>query len=154
SRSLTEGWFADRLPDLNTENPVVARYLLQNSVWWTESSGLDGFRVDTVPYVSREFWSRWHAGLRKLYPRLTTIGEVFHRDPRVTAFFVGGQKRYDGFDAGLTTVFDYPLYFTLRDVLLHDAAVGQIAKILRDDGLYTRPDELVTFFANHDVTRF
>src|SRR5258706_318709 len=91
-RNLTEGWFVDILPDMNTENPVVAQYLLQNAIWWAESSGLDGFRVDTFPYVSRQFWSRWHAGLRRIYPQLTTIGEVFHPDPSVTSFFAGGRR--------------------------------------------------------------
>jgi glycosidase len=154
SRNLTEGWFVNILPDMNTENPVVAQYLLQNSIWWVESSGLDGFRVDTFPYVSRQFWSRWHAGLRRIYPRLTTIGEVFHPDPSVTSFFEGGTKRYDGIDTGLTTVFDYPMYFTLRDVLLGGAPAGRIADVLRHDWLYQRPEELVIFFGNHDVERF
>jgi glycosidase len=153
-RNLTEGWFVDLLPDMNTENPVVAQYLLQNAIWWTEASGLDGFRVDTFPYVSREFWARWHAGLRGIYPRLTTIGEVFHPDASVTSFFAGGQKRYDGIDTGVSTLFDYPLYFALRDVLLNGAPAGRIADVLRHDGLYPRPDQLVTFFGNHDVARF
>jgi glycosidase len=153
-RNLTEGWFVNLLPDMNTENPMVAQYLLQNAIWWTEASGLDGFRVDTFPYVSRESWARWHAGLRKIYPRLTTIGEVFHPDPSVTSFFVGGQRRYDGIDTGASTLFDYPLYFVLRDVLLNGAPAGRIADVLRHDGLYPRPDELVTFFGNHDVSRF
>jgi glycosidase len=152
--NLTEGWFADRLPDMNTENPMVAQYLLQNAIWWTESSGLDGFRVDTFPYVSREFWARWHAGLRRIYPRLTTIGEVFHPDASVTSLFAGGQKRYDGIDTGVSTLFDYPMYFVLRDILLNGAPVERIADVLRHDGLYPRPDDLVTFFANHDVARF
>jgi glycosidase len=153
-RNLTEGWFVDALPDMNTENPMVARYLLQNAVWWAESSGLDGFRVDTFPYVSRQFWSRWHAGLRKMYPQLTTIGEVFHPDVSVTAFFAGGKKQYDGIDTGVSTVFDYPMYFKVRDVLLKGAPVGGIADVLRHDALYPRPDDLVTFFGNHDVARF
>jgi neopullulanase len=152
-RNLTEGWFADLLPDMNTENPVVAQYLLQNAIWWAESSGLDGFRVDTFPYVSRQFWGRWHAGLRRIYPQLTTIGEVFHPDASVTSFFAGGQKRYDGIDSGVSTLFDYPIYFVLRDVLLNGAPVGRIADVLRHDGLYPRADELVTFFGNHDVPR-
>jgi neopullulanase len=138
---------------LNTENPLVAQYLLQNSIWWAEVSGLDGYRVDTFPYVSRRFWAQWSAGLRRIYPRLTTIGEVFHPDPSVTSFFAGGQKRYDGIDTGVTTIFDYPLYFALRDVLLRGAPAGRLADILRHDWLYTRPDELVTFFGNHDVPR-
>jgi glycosidase len=153
-RDLTDGWFFGILPDMNTENPIVAQYLLENAIWWAESSGLDGYRIDTFPYVPRAFWSRWNAGLRRIYPRLTTIGEVFHPDPSVTSFFAGGQKRYDGIDSGVTTVFDYPMYFALRNVLLHGAPVGRLADILRHDSLYVRPDELVTFFGNHDVPRF
>lgn len=154
SRDLTDGWFFGILPDMNTENPVVAQYLLENAIWWAESSGLDGYRVDTFPYVPRLFWSRWNAGLRRIYPRLTTVGEVFHPDPSVTSFFSGGQKRYDGIDSGVTTVFDYPMYFALLDVLLHGAPVGRLVDVLRHDSLYVRPDLLVTFFANHDVPRF
>jgi glycosidase len=153
SKNLTQGWFANVLPDLNTENPVVVQYLLLNSMWWTETTGLDGYRLDTLPYVPRKFWAAWHFALRRLYPNLTTIGEVFHPDPSVTSFFVGGQKRYDGVDSGLTTLFDFPLYFTLRDVLLRGAPAGKIAEILRHDSLYNRPDSLITFFGNHDVTR-
>jgi glycosidase len=153
-RNLTEGWFFGALPDMNTENPVVAQYLLQNSIWWTEISGLDGFRVDTFPYVGRKFWADWHAGLRRIYPNLTTVGEVFHPDPSVTSFFAGGVRRYDGIDTGLSTLFDYPMYFTLRDVLLHNAPAGRMADVLRHDALYPHPETLVLFFANHDVTRF
>jgi glycosidase len=153
-RALTDGWFFGILPDLNTENPIVAQYLLENAIWWAESSGLDGYRLDTFPYVPRAFWSRWNAGLRRIYPRLTTVGEVFHPDPSVTSFFAGGQKRCDGIDSGVASVFDYPMYFALRDVLLHGAPVGRLADILRHDSLYARPDELVTFLGNHDVPRF
>jgi glycosidase len=153
-RNLTESWLFGKLPDMNTENPVVAQYLLQNSIWWAEVSGLDGYRVDTFPYVGRKFWADWHAGLRRIYPYLTTIGEVFHPDPSVTSFFVGGVRRYDGIDSGLSTVFDFPLFFALRDVLLRNAPVGRIADVLRHDALYVHPDMLVPFFANHDVPRF
>jgi neopullulanase len=153
SKNLTQGWFANVLPDLNTENPFVAQYLLQNSLWWAETTGLDGYRLDTFPYVSRKFWASWHLALRRLYPNLATIGEVFHPDPSVTSFFMGGQRRYDGIDPGVTTLFDFPLYFTLREVLLRGAPVGKIAEILRHDSLYNRSDSLVTFFGNHDVFR-
>lgn len=153
-QNLPEGWFFGILPDMNTENPIVEEYLLQNSLWWAESSGLDGYRVDTFPYVGRKFWARWHAGLRRIYPNLTTIGEVFHPDPTVTSFFEGGVRRYDGIDSGLSTVFDFPMFFTLRDVLLRDAPVGRIADVLRHDALYSRPELLVPFFGNHDVPRF
>ena len=153
-RNITDGWFFGVLPDLNTENLVVKKYLLQNSIWWIELAGLDGFRVDTFPYVSRVFWEQWHAGLRRIYPNLTTIGEVFHPDPTVTSFFVGGRKEWDGVDTGLSTVLDFPLYFTIRDVLLRGAPTARIANVLRQDQLYPHPDWLLPFFANHDVPRF
>ena len=153
-RNLTEGWFFGILPDMNTENPIVEQYLLQNSIWWAEISGLDGYRIDTFPYVGRKFWANWHAGLRRLYPYLATIGEVFHPDPSVTSFFAGGVRRYDGIDSGLSTVFDFPTFFTLRDVLLRNAPTGRIADVLWHDALYAHPEMLVPFFANHDVPRF
>jgi neopullulanase len=46
------------------------------------------------------------------------------------------------------------MYFALRDVLLNGAPAGRIADVLRHDSLYPQPDELVTFFGNHDVPRF
>lgn len=153
-RNLTDGWFFGILPDLNTENPLVAQYLQQNVLWWLESTGLDGLREDTFPYVSRKFWSDYHSTLRRLYPQLSTIGEVFHPDPTVTSFFVGGKKGWDGVDTGLATVFDFPLFFAIRDVLLNNAPAGRIANALREDALYPHPDLLVPFFANHDVPRF
>lgn len=153
-RNLTDGWFFGILPDLNTQNKTVEQYLIQNTLWWAESSGLDAFRVDTFPYVDREFWRDWTGALKRAYPRMTEVGEIFHPDPSVTSFFAGGQKRYDGVDSGLGTPFDFPMYFVLRDVLLHGAPVGKITNVLRHDSLYPHPERLVTFFANHDVTRF
>ena len=153
-KNLTDGWFFGLLPDLNTEDPLVVAYLVQNSIWWAEISGLDGYRLDTFPYVPRTFWAEWHAELRRIYPRLSTVGEVFHPDPTVTSFFVGGRRGWDGIDTQLTTVFDYPMYFVLREVLLADAPASRLADILRQDSLYPHPEFLVPFFGNHDVPRF
>lgn len=153
-RNTTEGWFFGILPDMNTENPIVEQYLLQNGIWWTETSGLDGFRVDTFAYIDRKFWTGWHEGLRKIYPNFFTIGEVFHPDPSVASRFEGGQRLWDGVDTGLTTLFDFPMCFVLRDVLLRDAPAARIAGILRQDSLYPRPNLLLPFFSNHDMKRF
>jgi len=63
---LLDGWFADVLPDLNQETPAVAQYLAQNAIWWIESAGLDGLRIDTFPYVPRSFWHFYNAMLHNL----------------------------------------------------------------------------------------
>ena len=60
---------------LDTENPLVALYLLQNSIWWVETAGLDGIHVARDPNITSQFWSSWRAGLQKIYPHLTIITE-------------------------------------------------------------------------------
>lgn len=32
------GWFVTAMPDLNQRNPHLMKYLIQNSIWWIESS--------------------------------------------------------------------------------------------------------------------
>ncbi|MDZ7763334.1 MAG: alpha-amylase family glycosyl hydrolase [Melioribacteraceae bacterium] len=43
----SEGWFTDYMIDLNQRNEFVANYLIQNTIWWIEYSGIDGIREDT-----------------------------------------------------------------------------------------------------------
>jgi glycosidase len=151
--AITDGWFTDAMPDLNQENPLVARYLIQNALWWVETANLDGIRLDTFPYVDRAFWHDFHATLHSVYPHLTTVGEVFNGDPEVTSFFAGGVARR-GIDTGLDTPFDFPVYFSLRDVLIHGKPMTDLARVLRQDSLYPHPERLVPFIGNHDTTRF
>jgi len=149
-----DGWFAGRLPDLNPDDPALALYLAQNAMWWTESAQLDGFRLDTFPYSTRQFWSGWHERLRQVYPQINDIGEVADGDSAIAAFFEGGRKQFDGIDTGLATVFDFPLYYSVRDVVIGGAPMQKIVDVLRHDELYPHPEMLVTFIGNHDKTRF
>jgi neopullulanase len=153
SREVVDGWFAGILPDLNQDNPDVADYFVENALWWAEETGIDGYRLDTFPYVSRRFWAQWHHALHEAYPRMTTVGEVFNPDPTITSFFAGGRVQFDGIDSGLTTVFDYPLFQALRDVISGGAPVANIVKVLSQDRLYPHPQLLVPFEGNHDVIR-
>ena len=152
-----DGWFANVLPDMNEENPDVAQYLIQNTVWWVEQSGADGIRIDTFPYVDRPFWHAYHAELHSVFPELTSVGEVFNPDPMITSAFASGVTRNDlngDVDTGLWTPFDFPTYFALRDVLLHGKPMSELAKILGEDSLYPHPERLVPFLGNHDTMRF
>lgn len=152
-RDVVEGWFAGILPDMGTDDPVTAQFLRQNALWWAEMGGLDGFRIDTFPYVDRPFWRDFHSDVHRTYPRFSTVGEVFNTDPTVTSFFVGGRTT-EGIDTGLDTVFDFPIYSTIRKVVLQDAPAKQLEEILRHDWMFPHPENLVTFFGNHDTKRF
>ncbi|MFI5058220.1 MAG: cyclomaltodextrinase N-terminal domain-containing protein [Candidatus Acidiferrales bacterium] len=60
---------------LDTENPLVALYLLQNSIWWVETGGLDGIHVTSARNATSQFWRSWRTGLQKIYPHLAIINE-------------------------------------------------------------------------------
>ena len=156
-RILLNGWFADALPDLNQDNPLVAQYLIQNAIWWIESAGIDGLRIDTFPYVPRKFWHIYDKELHTFYPHITDVGEVFNSNPKITSFFAGGRanKGSDGtYDTLLDTPFDYPMFFALRGALTHHKPMSAIADVLNEDTLYPHPERLVIFLGNHDTKRF
>ena len=153
-RSALDGWFANILPDLAQENPQTAEYLQQNAYWWMEIGGVDGFRIDTFPYVPRTFWTKYLQGLQATYPHFFAVGEVYNFDPTVVSYFAGGQKGFDGIDTHLTTPFDFPMNSAIREVVNHGASAKKIVDVLRQDRLYPHPELLVTFIGNHDMKRF
>jgi glycosidase len=153
-RSTLEGWFAGILPDLNQNDPEVARYEIQNTLWWIGRTGIDGIREDTLPYVPRTFWRDWTAAIRARYPKLNVVGEVFDSDPGLVSFFQGGKTRFDGIDSGVDTLFDFPLQAAIDKVFRGAAPAGELDKVLAHDWLYPNPGRLVTFAGLHDLPRF
>src|SRR5260370_15729179 len=113
-RETLEGWFINILPDLNQNDKEAVRYLIQNTLWWLGVTGFDAIRQDTLPYVPRSFWHEWSAAIKREYPRVNVVGEVYDGDPALVSFFLGGTKRFDGIDSGIDTAFDFPPFFPLR----------------------------------------
>ncbi|HET7294461.1 MAG TPA: alpha-amylase family glycosyl hydrolase [Vicinamibacteria bacterium] len=153
-RGTLDGWFIDILPDLNQDDPEAGRYIVQNALWWVGVAGLDGIRQDTLPYVHRRFWRDWMAALKREYPRLTAVGEMFDGDPALVSVFQGGRPAFDGIDTGFDAVFDFPLYFAFRSAFAQGGELRDVAKMVARDRLYPRPEELWTFLGLHDVERF
>lgn len=153
-QATLEGWFANRLPDLNQRDAEVAQYLIQNSLWWIGTTGLDGIRQDTLPYVPRQFWREWMVALKREYPTLKVVGEVLDRSPSVVSFFQTGRTRFDGVDSGIDTVFDYPLFFALRRAFAQGQSLRDVVDFMSEDDLYPASGTLVTLIGSHDVPRF
>jgi glycosidase len=117
-------------------------------------SGLDGVRQDTLPYVHRRFWREWMAAIKAEHPDLRVVGELFDADPALVSFYQGGAPRFDGIDSGIDTLFDFPLYFALREAFAKTGSLRDVAKALARDHLYPDASPLVTFLGLHDVPRF
>ena len=150
---MTDGWFFGILPDLDTGNPLVRRYAIQQSIWWAKRFSVDGIRLDTYPMVERSFWRDWSRDREAAVPGLSVGGEAWVTDPALLAFFQGGRTGWDGIDTGVGWLFDFPLYQAIVEVFAGKRPVSRLAQVLARDGLYPRPDRLVTFLDNHDTVR-
>lgn len=153
SRNI-DGWFIDILPDFNQGDPEVEKYLIQNSIWWIETAGFDSIRMDTLPHVPRKFWARWATAIKREYPKLNILGELFDGDPALLAYFQAGRVGHDGIDTNIDTLFDFPVYYAIRDAFAQGKNVRAISQVFAHDWLYPKPEVLTTFLGNHDVGRF
>ena len=152
--NLLRGWFNEFLPDNNHDEPEVARYQIQNALWWIGITGIDGIRQDTIQYMPRNFIRDWSGAILKQYPNFYMVGEVFERDSAQTAFFQGGKTGWDGIDTKLPSVFDFKLWETSQEVFTGKKSVRALRDVLKYDGLYPNINN-VTFLANnHDTDRF
>jgi glycosidase len=153
-RATLDGWFINILPDFNQDDPEVARYLIQNTLWWVGMSGMDGIRQDTWPYVPVRFWRDWMTAIKRQYPTLRVVGEVFDGDPAMIRFFEGSNPTHEGVKTGVDYLFDFPLYYPIRDAFIGGKPIRAVAQMLMRDHLYDRPDALMPFLGLHDVSRF
>lgn len=150
-----DGWFINILPDLNQDDPEVARYITQNTLWWVAMSGMDGIRQDTWPYVPRAFWRDWMTAIRREFPKVRVVGEVMDGDPAQVAFFEGGRTQLDGIDDKVDMLFDFPLLWPSRRAFGEGGPLRDVVQMLAHDRLYRNPAaSLVTLLGLHDVPRF
>ncbi|MDX2183991.1 MAG: alpha-amylase family glycosyl hydrolase [Gemmatimonadaceae bacterium] len=149
-----DGWFIDILPDLNQDDPEVARYLIQNTLWWVARTGVDGIRQDTWPYVPRTFWRAWMAAITREFPSLKVVGEVYDGDPALVSFFEGGRAQWDGLDTKVDMLFDFPLFYPIRQAFARGGSLRDVAQMLGRDRMYQDATRLVPFLGLHDVGRF
>lgn len=153
-RNTLDGWFSDDLPDMNQEEPEVARYEIQNALWWVGVTGIDGIRQDTIQYMPRSFIRDLSNALHRQYPKLWMVGEVFERDAAHTAFFIGGHTGWDGVDTKLDSVFDFALWNASLLVFTNKASMRFLSHQLKYDALYPDPSKVTVLANNHDTTRF
>jgi len=153
-RNTLDGWFSDDLPDMNQDDPEVARYEIQNALWWVGVTGIDGIRQDTIQYMPRSFIRQLSDALHRQYPRIWMVGEVFETDVAQTAFFIGGHRGWDGIDTNLDSVFDFALWDSSRKAFTGRLPMRAVRDLLKFDALYPDPSRLTTLVNSHDTSRF
>ena len=149
-----KGWFDFSLPDLNQEEPEVAKYEIQNALWWIGTTGISGIRQDTIQYMPRWFIRDWSNAVLKQYPNFYMVGEVFEEDSAQTSFFQGGTTGWDKIDTKLPSVFDFKLWRTSQEVFTGKKPMRALRDVLKYDGLYGDASRITVMTNNHDTDRF
>lgn len=156
--STVKGWFVDEMPDLDQRNPLLATYLIQNTLWWIEYSGIDGIRMDTHPYPYKEYMAEWTRIVLDEYPKFNIVGEAWMPNVATTAWWQTGFPDKNGYDSFLRSVTDFPLYYALGQAFNEgggwESGLTRLYYVLSQDFLYTDPFWNVIFLDNHDLNRY
>jgi glycosidase len=156
-KELVDGWFVPSMPDLNQNNPFLATYIIQNTIWWIEYAGLGGLRIDTYPYSEKNFSNAWNLAISNEYPKFNMVGEEWSTNPIIPSYWQKGQVHKDGFRPALPSVMDFPLQNAIYEGLSEPESWNQgltkLYSVLASDLIYPNPNNLVIFLDNHDMSR-
>lgn len=143
-KQVEDGWLAG-LPDFNQNNPETRQYLINMAKWWIKQTGVNGYRLDTVKHVPKQFWRDFTAEIKKEYPNFYFIGEVFENDINYIASY---------YDTGIDAFLDFPIYHAITDVFAGYGYATKLAYVIEKSATYKNRHLMGTFIDNHDVHRF
>jgi len=147
------GVFGEGMPDLNLRNPAVTAELKSIAKFWL-GQGVDGFRLDAVPYLiedgQKQFstpetlaWLRdFQASVKAVKPDAMTIGEVW-ADSSIAAKYVPDAT-------------DLTFNFDLAGATVASVQTGQpstLASALGQTVTSWPANQHGTFLTNHDQAR-
>ncbi|TGX82175.1 alpha-amylase [Palleniella muris] len=153
-----DGWFVPTMPDLNQRNSHVMKYLIQNSVWWIETVGIDGIRMDTYPYADAKAMASWMKELNSEYPNFNVVGETWVTEPAYTAAWQKDSK-VAKVNSNLKSVMDFSFFEKINMAKKEDTdawwnGFNRIYNSFVYDYLYPNPSSVMAFIENHDTDRF
>ena len=142
------------MPDLNYQTPAVREEANKIATFWLREMGVDGFRLDAVPYVVEEgtclagcpgthaLLREYAAHLRGVKPDAYTVGEVWANIATMLPYYPDQLTAYFAFE--------------LSDSLLSAVRTGSATGLLT--GFLRLQDTLPAyrwspFLTNHDQTR-
>jgi len=149
---MNKGWFDHTMADLNQQNPLLARYLIQQTLWWIEYAGLDGIRMDTWSYPDKYFLREWAETVFREYPNFNIVGEVWENKSATQSYWL------KDFNSGIDCITDFVFNEALNRAFTEEkgwhTGLSRIYYTLTEDRIYPDANNLLTFLDNHDLPRF
>ena len=156
-KGYTDGWFDGHMPDLNQKNPLMASFLIQNTIWWVEYAGLSGFREDTFSYADKDFLAKWTKTILEEYPNFNIVGEEMTHVTEIAAYWQKDKKNVDGYQCYLPSLMDFALTDNLVKALNNkndwESTWKEIYRGMGQDYQFPNPNNLLIFPDNHDMDR-
>ncbi len=157
-KEYTDGWFDTHMPDLNQRNPLMAKYLIENTIWWIEFSGVSGIREDTYSYADKDFLATWSKTILDEYPNLNIVGEEMTRNVSLTSYWQKDKINLDGYKSYLPTLMDFALNDNIVSCLKGKNEWFSTWRIVYEgiaqDYQFPHPEDQLIFPDNHDLDRF
>lgn len=155
---MVDGWFVPTMPDLNQRNRHVAKYLIQNSIWWIEYSGVDGIRQDTYPYADYDMMIDWIEAVEKEYPQYNIVGEAWLNNPIGTSFWQKNSPLNPN-NTKLKSVMDFRFMGLSHTAFFEETGewnggLHGIFDHMTYDFIYPDIYNVLRFLDNHDTDRF
>jgi maltose alpha-D-glucosyltransferase/alpha-amylase len=145
--------FFSSQPDLNYENPKVREEMLNVMRFWLKM-GIDGFRVDAVPYLFEEegtncenlpkthsFLKEMRAMIDKEFPGRILLAEACQMPAQVREYFGNGDEFHMGFHFPVMP----RIYMSIKA-----ENYTSLKKILAETPPIPKSCQWVTFLRNHD----
>lgn len=152
------GWFDNHMADLNQRNPLVAKFLIQNTIWWIEYAGLSGLRVDTFSYSDKDFLAEWSKTVLNEYPDLNIVGEEMTNNVAYIAYWQKGKVNPDGYQCYLPSLMDFSLNHhivqSLNSASGYFSSWREMYQSIAQDYHLPQPYNQLIFPDNHDLDRF
>ena len=148
------GVFWEGMPDLNYETPAVREEAKHVARFWLKDLGVDGFRLDAVPYLVEEgdrlagtpgthaFLRDYAAYVHRIAPAAFTIGEVWDSTGALLPYYPDQLDAYFAFE--------------VSNAILEAVRTGSAHKLLPPVLRLQRglpADRWAPFLRNHDQTR-
>lgn len=157
-KEYLDGWFDDHMADLNQRNPLVAKFLIQNTLWWIEYAGLSGLRVDTFSYSDKDFLSDWARIILEEYPNLNIVGEEMTNNVAYISYWQKDKVNPDGYRSYLPSLMDFSLNNLVVQSLNQSGGYfsswRDLYQSIAQDYHFPHPYNQLIFPDNHDIDRF